>query len=93
MSRVSAILLAAGESRRGNPVILAFEHREAILGGGRNLGCRRLVDNNPDLVTPVAMDDDHVVFDLDTPADYRHLLQRLASGTAGCDETRALAVH
>ena len=55
-------------SGRGEiPSSLAYQHRDAILGGERNLGCRRLIEKNPELVTTLEMGNDHVVFDLDTP--------------------------
>jgi molybdenum cofactor cytidylyltransferase len=75
-----SVLIPAWQGRRGNPVILAHEHRDAILAGGPGLGCRRYIDAHPQLVVWREMDNDHVVFDLDTPEDYRRLLQRLACG-------------
>jgi molybdenum cofactor cytidylyltransferase len=57
--------------------VLAYAHRAEILGGGRNLGCKRLIESNPQLVSTVEMDVDHVVFDLDTPEDYASLQARL----------------
>lgn len=62
---------------RGNPIVLAYQHREGILAGDRNLGCKRLIEKNPDLVSTVEMTTDHVVFDLDTKEAYRQLQQRL----------------
>jgi molybdenum cofactor cytidylyltransferase len=73
-----SVLVPTYEGRRGNPTILACRHREAILAGNRRLGCRRLIQNNPELVWPRPMDSDHCVFDLDTPEDYARLLSRLA---------------
>jgi molybdenum cofactor cytidylyltransferase len=89
----TSVLVPTWQGQRGNPVILAYAHREAILAGGRNLGCRRLIDNNPELVTPLAMDNDHVAFDLDTPADYQRLSQRLECQAAGAGENRTAAGH
>jgi molybdenum cofactor cytidylyltransferase len=87
----TSVLIPTWQGRRGNPVILAYEHRDAILAGGRNLGCRRFIDSNPQLVTRQEMDNDHVVFDLDTPEDYRRLLRRLGSGEVGARPNRAAA--
>jgi len=72
-----SILVPTYRGRRGNPIVLANEQRAAILGGGRNLGCKRLIERNPDLVTTVEIDSEHVVFDLDTPEDYAELQRRL----------------
>jgi molybdenum cofactor cytidylyltransferase len=74
-----SILVPTHAGKRGNPIILADAHRRDILEGGRNLGCRRLIERNPSLVETVEMADDHVVVDLDTPEDYAHLARRLAS--------------
>ena len=72
-----SVLIPAWQGRRGNPVILAHEHRDAILAGGP-VGCRQYIDAHPQLVAWQEMDNDHVVFDLDTPEDYQRLLHRLA---------------
>ena len=73
----TSVLVPTWQGRRGNPIILDYRHRAEILGGARHLGCRRLVENFPHLVTALEMDNDHVVFDLDSPVDYQRLLQRL----------------
>jgi molybdenum cofactor cytidylyltransferase len=72
-----SILVPTHRGRRGNPIVLAYAHREEILGGGRNLGCQRLIERNPGLVTTLEMDTEHVVFDLDTPEDYEEWRRRL----------------
>jgi molybdenum cofactor cytidylyltransferase len=74
-----SVLVPTYQGRRGNPVVLAHRHREAILAGDRNLGCRRLIERNPQLVWAYPMGNDHCVFDLDTPADYDRLLSRIDS--------------
>jgi len=71
------IIVPTYQGRRGNPIVFAYAHRAEILGGGRNLGCKRLIERYPDLVRTVEMDTDHVVFDLDTPEDYASLQVRL----------------
>ena len=76
-----SVLVPSWRGRRGNPIVLAWAHREAILAGGRNLGCKRLIQNNPDLVWPLPMPNDHCVFDLDQPADYQRLrFRRVSAG-------------
>lgn len=56
---------------RGNPIIISAQCRQQIIAGEFNLGCRRFIENNPELVRTVAMLEPSVVIDLDTPADYR----------------------
>jgi len=72
-----AVLVPFYRGTRGNPVILAHEHCQAMLKGDRKQGFKRFIDDNPGFVTAVEMASDHVVFDLDTPADYEALLARL----------------
>ncbi len=73
----TSVLVPTYRGARGNPIVLAYEHRQQILAGDRNLGCRRLVERHPELVTALEMDSDHVVFDLDTPEAYQELQRRL----------------
>jgi molybdenum cofactor cytidylyltransferase len=80
--RGGSIIVPTYQGRRGNPIVFAYAHRAQILGGGRNLGCKRLIERNPDLVRTVEMDTDHVVFDLDTPEDYARLQARLQASPA-----------
>ena len=73
----TSVLVPTWQDQRGNPIILSSRHCGEILAGRPKLGCRKLIENNPGLVTTLEMNSDHVVFDLDTPADYQRLLQRL----------------
>lgn len=73
-SRASgAILVPLHRGRRGNPIVLDAAHRQSILDGKRNLGCKRLIERNPELVTTLEVDNDHYSSDIDTPADYAAL--------------------
>lgn len=76
-----SVLVPTFEGRRGNPIVLAHRHREAILAGERNLGCKRLIERNPDLVWPFPMDNDHCVVDLDQAEDYQRLRSRFSAAT------------
>jgi molybdenum cofactor cytidylyltransferase len=59
------------EGKRGNPIIISSSCRREIIAGKYNLGCRRFIENNPELVRTVDMPGPSVVIDLDTPMDYR----------------------
>lgn len=74
-----SILVPTYRERRGNPIILADRHRQAILVGDRNLGCKRLIERNPDLVAPLEMDNDHFVVDIDTMESYRAAVERVGA--------------
>ena len=71
------VLVPTYQGQRGNPIILASQHRADIIKAEANLGCKHFIENNPQLVTTLEFDNDHVVFDLDTPDDYAQLQQRL----------------
>lgn len=71
--RCGAVLVPTYQGRRGNPIILEYRQRNEILRGDRNLGCKRLIEKNPELVVAFEMANDHVVVDLDTPEEYATL--------------------
>ncbi len=72
-----SVLVPSYRGQRGNPIILSYRHRQDILSGERNLGCKHFIEKNPALVTGLEMENDHVVFDLDTPEDLKQLQLRL----------------
>jgi len=73
----TAILVPQYLGERGNPIILAHSQRQAILDGEENLGCRKLIQKKPHEVTVFEADNDHVIFDLDTPEALNNLRQRM----------------
>jgi len=77
LNRPAAILVPTYYGQRGNPIILSAQLRDDILKGERNLGCKRFIEKNPELVTTMEFANDHVVFDLDTAEDYARLQSRL----------------
>ena len=66
----ASILVPTYQGQRGNPIIFDYEHRQGILNGERNLGCKKLIEKNPEQVSSFEMNNDHVVIDLDTPEQY-----------------------
>ena len=73
----TSIMVPVYQGARGNPVVLDYSHRQTILADRKNLGCRRLIEKNPELVTVLEMPNDHVLVDLDTPEAYSAVRQRL----------------
>lgn len=65
-----SILVPTFKGQRGNPIVFDYQHRQGILNGERNLGCKKLIEKNPQQVCSFEMDSKHVVIDLDTPEDY-----------------------
>ncbi|MCB1754000.1 MAG: nucleotidyltransferase family protein [Gammaproteobacteria bacterium] len=72
------VLVPTFRGERGNPIILAYRHRRAILDGEPNLGCKRLISRHPEIVMPMEMPNDHTVFDLDTRDDLLEMQRRMA---------------
>ncbi len=65
------VVIPEYEGERGNPIIISNSCQREIITGKYNLGCRRFIENNPELVRTVEMPGPSVVIDLDTPVDYR----------------------
>jgi CTP:molybdopterin cytidylyltransferase MocA len=61
---------------RGNPILLDAEAQARILAGEANLGCRHLVERNPELVHVHETDNTRFVTDLDTVEDVEELARR-----------------
>jgi len=64
------VIVPTYTGERGNPIIISDNCRADILAGTRNLGCRRFIEKNPELICKVEMPNPGVVIDLDTPQQY-----------------------
>jgi molybdenum cofactor cytidylyltransferase len=73
----TSILVPQYLGERGNPIILDHSQRRGILNGEKNLGCRKLIQKQPQEVTVFEAQNDHVTFDLDTPEALQNVRQRL----------------
>jgi len=62
--------------QRGNPIVLGEQALAQILASGTNLGCRNLIERNPELVYAYPTANTRFVTDLDTQDDVRQLAQR-----------------
>ena len=85
----TSIMVPVHKGKRGNPVVLDYAHRETILADRKNLGCKRLIEKNPELVTVLEMPNDHVLVDLDTPEAYANVT-RLLAGNGATPETMTM---
>jgi molybdenum cofactor cytidylyltransferase len=70
------VLVPMVAGQRGNPIVLDAEAREQIETSGTNLGCRHLIDRNPNLVFVHETNNTRFVTDLDTQDDVAALAQR-----------------
>lgn len=72
-----AIVVPLHRGRPGNPRILGGFHIDRLCAAGPALDARRYIDARAEQVHWVSMRRDHVVRDVDDPADYRRLKRRL----------------
>jgi len=70
------VVVPVVEGRRGNPIVLDAVALAEILASGTNLGCRHLIERQPELVHVHATDNTRFVTDLDTVEDMERLAQR-----------------
>ncbi|HKJ00166.1 MAG TPA: nucleotidyltransferase family protein [bacterium] len=71
------IVVPFHQGQRGNPILFSARYREEVQATrGPIAGCRGIVQRYPEAILAVEMDTDHILRDLDTPEDYRALLQQ-----------------
>ncbi len=76
-SQSHSIVVPTFNGDRGNPVLFDRSHVREIITDYRDLGARKFIEDNPESVSYVDMPNDHVIFDVDTPAAYDKLMMRL----------------
>lgn len=64
------VVVPTYQGERGNPIVISASCRADIVAGTRNLGCRKFIDKNPQLVQKIEMSSPAFVIDLDTPTQY-----------------------
>jgi len=64
------------QGQRGNPIVLDHVAHAQILASDVNLGCRHLIEHQPELVHVHETANTRYVTDLDTVEDLRELAQR-----------------
>ena len=69
-----SIVVPFFRGQRGNPVIVNSSYKASILAIVGDIGCRRVIKQNPDQVLTVEMETDHVVRDIDTMEEYERMV-------------------
>jgi molybdenum cofactor cytidylyltransferase len=67
------------DSERGNPIVIPGWSREEMYRRGINFGCRNLLINYPELVSPLKTAEPQFFQDCDTPEAYHDLLAAFAA--------------
>ena len=70
------VLVPVVNGQRGNPIVLDATARADILASGTNMGCRHLIERQPELVCVHETANTRFITDLDTPDDVQQLAQR-----------------
>lgn len=70
------VLVPVVRGERGNPILLDRVAHAQVLAGDTNLGCRQLIERQPELVHVYESSNTRFVTDLDTVEDVRELAQR-----------------
>lgn len=70
------VVVPVVDGRRGNPIVLGEVALARILAGATNLGCRHLIEREPELVHAYQTANTRFVTDLDTIGDLEALAQR-----------------
>ncbi len=76
-----SILVPRFDGQRGNPVMFSTSYAPEVISGQRNLGCRKLIADNPEEVFVYEATHDRFTTDMDTPEDYARVLSRLGIST------------
>jgi molybdenum cofactor cytidylyltransferase len=63
--------------QRKNPVILSRRFYGQLMDIKGDIGARQIIDDNPDQVLAIEIDDPLCFFDIDTPQDFKNLKKRI----------------
>jgi molybdenum cofactor cytidylyltransferase len=70
------ILIPRFEGQRGNPIIFSRIAVEQMLANDKNMYCRKFIDQNPNLVSYIDVQNDHFTVDIDTIEDIENFNQK-----------------
>ena len=80
-----SILIPYFGDQRGNPIVFASSYVHEVAMGKRHIGCKKLANEYPEDVFRYDAKHDRFTSDMDTPAEYRRMLERLGLGTASVE--------
>ncbi len=67
----SVIVVPTFKNRKGHPIVFSKQYKTTILTHQEMEGCKLIVKDNGHHIFEVAMNNDHILRDMDTPEDYR----------------------
>ena len=84
------IIIPTFQGRRGHPTLFP-KNLLAEIYQGFNL--REIITKHADRITYVAVEDEGVVLDMDTPEDYRQICRRLRGGNVMSDDLSQVSIR
>ena len=69
------------EGRRGHPILVSTNYRDAVMTRYEDTGLRGLLVDNPEDVAEISVDHPGILQDMDTPEDYARELRKLGEST------------
>lgn len=72
-----SIVIPYFAGQRGNPILFAASYVHEVAMGERHIGCKKLANEYPDDVFRYEAEHDRFTTDMDTPAEYARVLERL----------------
>ena len=77
------LLIPSIHGRQGHPLLLSARYVNEILVMDGTLTLKHFLANHPDDIARLVVDDEGVLVDIDTPADYRRVVGRVSPRGAG----------
>ena len=71
------IVVPLFEGRRGHPILVSTNYRDAVMTRYEDTGLRGLLVDNPEDVAEISVDHPGILLDMDTPKDYARELRKL----------------
>jgi len=74
------IILPTYRGIRGHPVLFSSQYRKEVLKLKGDVGGRQILKDHPEEILELEMNTDAVLYDIDTPEDYKEYLKRAFPG-------------
>jgi len=71
------IVIPTFNGRRGHPVLIETKFTDEINQLDGNIGLKQLMNNHASEIYEVPCDDSEILYDIDTPSDYKNALKRM----------------
>jgi len=72
------IVVPVFRGHRGNPILFSSEFRNDILEHNKESGCKGVIMNNSESIMEIEMDNDNILFDVDTLKDFQRAKEAFA---------------